>query len=59
MFKIDGGAATKDTYDGNDQPKEGCRESHDHIDLLPPRYLVPLGIDSDEEKRNKDAYLMI
>ena len=50
------GGATKVTYDGNNKPKEGRRESHDYIDPLSLRYLVPLRIDGDKEERNKDAY---
>lgn len=49
----------KVTYDGNNQPKEGRRESHDQIDPLSLQYLVPLYIAGDEEKRSKDPYLII
>lgn len=53
------GAATKVTYEVNDQPKEGGREDHNLIHLLPPRYLFPLGNGGDDEERNENAYLVI
>lgn len=53
------GAAAIVTYDGDDQPEEDRRENHDPIETPSFRCLVPLNIDGDDDKRNKDAYLMI
>ena len=47
-------AVTKEcTYDGDDKPKENRGQNHYQVDLLSSRYLFPLYIARNDEKRDE------